>query len=57
VILVSPRVARDHAGALFVRAVPSMEEALHVAFTRVGHSAHVAVIPKGPYTLVELAAT
>lgn len=54
VLLVSPRVAREHPGKLFVRALPTMEEALKVAFSRVGSRARVAVIPKGPYTLVEL---
>ncbi len=53
VILVSPRIARDHAGKLFVHVVPSMEEALHAAFSRTGPQARVAVIPDGPYTLVE----
>lgn len=56
VILVSPRIARDHAGKLFVHALPSMEEALRIAFSRAGSEAHVAVIPEGPYTLVELEA-
>ncbi len=56
VILVSPRIAREHAGKLFVRALPTMEEALKHAFSRAGSRARVAVIPKGPYTLVELKA-
>lgn len=54
VILVSPRIAHDHAGKLFVDAVSSMEEALQMAFSRAGAGARVAVIPDGPYTLVEL---
>ena len=54
VILVSPRIAHDHAGRLFVHAVPTMEEALQKAFSRTGSRAHVAVIPTGPYTLVEV---
>jgi nickel-dependent lactate racemase len=56
VILVSPRIARDHAGELFVHAVSTMEEALQIAFSRTGTRASIAVIPKGPYTLVELEA-
>jgi len=55
VLLVSPRIARDHAGQLFVHAVPTMDEALALAFSRTGPRATVAVIPKGPYTLVEAA--
>ncbi len=53
VILVSPRIASDYAGRLFVRALPSMEEALLMAFARTGPRARVAVIPEGPYTLVD----
>ncbi len=56
VLLVSPRIAREHAGKLFVRALPTMEEALQFAFSRTGSRARVAVIPRGPYTLVELKA-
>lgn len=54
VILVSPRIAHDCAGKLFVRAASSMEEALEIAFSRVGSRVHIAVIPEGPSTLVEL---
>jgi lactate racemase len=54
VILVSPRIAREHQGKLFVRAVPSMEEALEIAFAHAGSRARIAVIPEGPYTLVDL---
>ena len=53
-ILVSPRIAREYAGGLFVRTVSSMDEALRIAFSRAGPQPHVAVIPQGPYTLVEL---
>jgi nickel-dependent lactate racemase len=56
VILVSPRIAREHGGSLFVQAVPTMEEALRTAFAHVGANARIAVVPKGPYTLVELEA-
>jgi nickel-dependent lactate racemase len=55
VLLVSPRIAREHAGQLFVHAVPTMDEALATAFSRTGPGGRVAVIPKGPYTLVEAA--
>jgi nickel-dependent lactate racemase len=54
VILVSPRIAREHGSSLFVQAVPTMEEALQTAFAHAGSNARIAVIPKGPYTLVEL---
>ena len=56
VILVSPSIATHHADTLFVRAVPTAEEALRMAFDRHGADARVAVIPKGPYTLVEVEA-
>jgi nickel-dependent lactate racemase len=57
VILVSPRIAREHGSSLFVQAVPTMEDALRAAFSHTGSNAGIAVIPKGPYTLVELDAT
>jgi nickel-dependent lactate racemase len=57
VILVSPRIAREHRNALFVRTVETLDEALSEGFRKFGQSATVAVIPKGPYTLVELGTT
>lgn len=55
VILVSPRIAREYGASLFVRAVGTLEEAFRRAEERHGPSARIAVIPKGPYTLVETA--
>jgi nickel-dependent lactate racemase len=54
VVLVSPRIAREHAGSLFVRTAETLGEALHRGLEKFGAGATVAVIPKGPYTLVEL---
>jgi nickel-dependent lactate racemase len=54
VVLVSPVIARRYGGRLFVRVMETAEEALEFAFSRVGRDASVAVIPKGPYTLVEV---
>jgi nickel-dependent lactate racemase len=57
VILVSPTIAAAHGDRLFIRAVQTPEEALRLAFARHGSDARVAVIPKGPYTLVEVDVT
>jgi nickel-dependent lactate racemase len=54
VILVSPTVAAHYGDRLFIQSVATAEEALRIAFDRQGPDAQVAVIPKGPYTLVEL---
>lgn len=56
VILVSPRIAREHRDSLFVRVAETLDEALREGFRKLGPGATVAVIPKGPYTLVELEA-
>jgi nickel-dependent lactate racemase len=55
VVLVSPRIAREHGDRLFIRTAERVEDALHDGFSRMGANASVAVIPTGPYTLVELA--
>ena len=55
VVLVSPRVHREHEGKLFIRTAPSVEEALARGFKKLGPDASVAVVPKGPYTLVSVA--
>jgi nickel-dependent lactate racemase len=54
VILVSRRVHQEYAGKLFVGTAPSIEEALGEGFRKHGKRASVAVIPKGPYTLVSI---
>lgn len=54
VVLVSPRVAREHGSKLFIRTSASIDEALERGLSRYGPDATVAVIPKGPYTLVEI---
>jgi lactate racemase len=52
IVLVSPRIHAEYRGKLLVRTAGSIDEALGFAFTRKGNDATVAVIPKGPYTLV-----
>jgi len=55
VILVSPTIARQHGDQLFIRTAERVEDALTEGFRRLGADASVAVIPTGPYTLVEIA--
>jgi nickel-dependent lactate racemase len=55
VILVSPRIAKEYGASLFVRTAGTLDEAFRRAEERHGASARIAVIPKGPYTLVETA--
>lgn len=55
VVLVSEKIHREYAGRLFVRTAPSVSAALTHGMSRLGGSARIAVIPKGPYTLVEVA--
>jgi len=52
VVLVSSGIAKEDRDRLFVATAPSVEEALERAFKKQGKDAGVAVIPKGPYTLV-----
>ncbi len=54
VVLVSPRVHGRYAGKLFIRTAATIREPLDEALRRFGPSARVAVIPEGPYTLVEV---
>jgi nickel-dependent lactate racemase len=54
VVLVSPRVAREFGKRLFVQTSASIDEALARGFWKFGKDATVAVIPKGPYTLVDV---
>jgi nickel-dependent lactate racemase len=55
VILVSEKVHHEYRDKLFVGTAATVDEALARGFRRIGPSARVAVIPKGPYTLVETA--
>jgi len=52
IVLVSPLLAAQYGDALFVRTASSVSEALEAGFRKLGADARVAVIPKGPYTLV-----
>jgi nickel-dependent lactate racemase len=54
VVLVSSETVRRHKNRLFVKTAATVEGALQAGFERLGHDATVAVIPKGPYTLVDL---
>ncbi|HEX7572984.1 MAG TPA: nickel-dependent lactate racemase [Bacteroidota bacterium] len=52
VVLVSPNIAARFGHDLFIRTATSVEEALEDGFRKFGPDASIAVIPKGPYTLV-----
>lgn len=52
VVLVSPNIASRFGDRLFIRTAPTVEGALAEGFSRFGPDASIAVIPKGPYTLV-----
>jgi lactate racemase len=52
VVLVSEGIADDLKKKLFIRSFPSVNDALHEGLARFGSNARVAVIPKGPYSLV-----
>ena len=54
VVVVSGGIRPEHKEKLFVRSAPSVEEALQRALHKSGPDASIAVIPKGPYTLVEV---
>jgi lactate racemase len=54
VVLVSPRIARESGRRLFVQTSTSIDEALARGLWKFGQNATVAVIPKGPYTLVDV---
>ena len=56
VILVSKGIREMEKEKLFVKSAPTVEEALEQGFRKLGSNASVAVIPKGPYTLVEVGA-
>ena len=57
VIVVAGGIPVPQRERLFVRSSPSIEHALESAFAMHGRDATVAVIPNGPYTLVDVAAT
>ena len=52
VILVSPNIASNFGDRLFIRTAATVQEALAEGFRKFGPGASIAVIPKGPYTLV-----
>lgn len=54
VVLVSPTIHRMYRTKLFIRTAETVESALDEGMKVLGSTASVAVIPKGPYTLVEL---
>jgi len=54
VVLVSHGIHDDQKARLFVKSAASVAEALDRGLKRFGSKASVAVIPKGPYTLVEV---
>ena len=54
VVLVSSGIPSDDLSRLFIRTAPTVEKALEQGFEKFGRDATVAVIPKGPYSLVEL---
>jgi nickel-dependent lactate racemase len=54
IVLVSRGIRRDEQEKLFVRSSRSVEEAVAWGLTQYGSDASIAVIPRGPYTLVEL---
>ena len=55
VVLVSPAIHKNYGKKLFIRTSESVEEAVGEGLKTLGADATVAVIPKGPYTLVEVA--
>jgi nickel-dependent lactate racemase len=54
VIVVSSGIRPEQQEKLFVQTAASVEEALQRAFQKFGPDASIAVIPKGPYTLVDV---
>jgi nickel-dependent lactate racemase len=54
VVVVSSGIRPEQQEKLFVRTAASVEEALQRALHKFGPNASIAVIPKGPYTLVEV---
>jgi nickel-dependent lactate racemase len=54
VVLVSSGIPTQHSEQLFIRTAATVEEALRQGFAHYGGDATVAVIPQGPYTLVDI---
>jgi nickel-dependent lactate racemase len=54
VVLVSSGIPSGDLGRLFVQTVPAVEEALEQGLEKFGRDATIAVIPRGPYSLVEV---
>jgi nickel-dependent lactate racemase len=54
VVVVSRGISDEQKDGLFVQSAPSVEEAIERGLQKLGPNATIAVIPKGPYTLVEV---
>jgi nickel-dependent lactate racemase len=54
VVVVSSGIRPEQQEKLFVQTAASVEEALQRALSKFGPNASIAVIPKGPYTLVDV---
>jgi nickel-dependent lactate racemase len=54
VVVVSSGIRPEQQKKLFVQTAASVEEALQRALRKAGPNASIAVIPKGPYTLVDV---
>jgi nickel-dependent lactate racemase len=54
VVVVSRGISDEQKDRLFVQSAPSVEEAIGRGLQKFGPNATIAVIPKGPYTLVEV---
>jgi lactate racemase len=57
VVVVSGGIPEEQRGKLFVQSASSVEEAIERGLRKLGPDATIAVIPKGPYTLVEVEST
>lgn len=55
VVMVSDGLTSDVLDSLFVQSAPSVEEAVRDALNAYGEDARIAVIPKGPYVLAQVA--
>ncbi len=55
VTMVSDGLPSDVLASLFVQSAPTVEEAVREALERHGPAAEIAVIPKGPYVLAQVA--
>lgn len=55
VVVVSDGMPPDRLEQMFVATAPTVEDAVDRAFAKHGRDATIAVIPKGPYVLAELA--